>query len=475
MNSLSQYIQSKKFQNTLSYWVIAIIACYVVIVNYNTRYWEKENMVIASDVGRYYVYLPAIFIHNDLSFEYFDEEYEKNIYRIGFFKSPKGEKMVITTFGMAIAYSPFFLVAHALASPLGFEANGYTSPYKFALMFSSLFYLILGLFFLRKFLLKYFDSIVTAITLLIIGIGTNITHYLTKEAPMPHVYEFALTSIYLYLVSRWYNKPKLVTSFWLGLMAGLITLIRPTNILVIMIFLLWRITAINDLVERFRMFIKSYKAIIIMTLSFILIWFPQFLYWHDISGSIFFNSYDKSGSGFYFDNPQIINQWFSYRKGWLLYTPIMILALFGFRFLYKRRREFFWPVLIYFLLMIYILSCWWSWWFGGGYSIRSYIDMYSILAIPIATPVSAILNTKFIPVKVLSLTVVGCFLFLNLFQTYQYRRGVIHYDSMTKKAYWEVFLKKQHPYYFYELLEKPDYSKARQGIYENFPDYYSKE
>ena len=467
MNSLSQYIHSKKFQNTLSYWAIAIIAVYVVIINFNSRNWEKENRVIASDVGRYYVYLPAIFIHNDLSFEYFDEDYEKNVYRIGFFKSPKGEKMVITTFGMAMAYSPFFLIAHALSEPLGYEPNGYTLPYKFALTFSSLIFMLFGLFFLRKFLLRYFDNFATAITLLIIGLGTNITHYLTKEAPMPHVYEFALISIFLFLVSKWYDKPKFMTSFWIGLLAGLIALIRPTNMLVLLIFLLWKVATLNDLVDRIRFFIKSYKAAIVMIISFILIWIPQLLYWYHLSGSIFFNSYDQSGSGFYFENPQIINQWLSYRKGWLLYTPIMILALTGLILLYRKKREFFWPVLVYFMVMVYILSSWWSWWFGGGYSIRSYIDMYSILAIPVAASVNAMLKIK-TPVKVLTLLLVGFLLFLNLFQTFQYRKGIIHYDSMTKQAYWAVFLKKHHPHDFYQLLEKPDYQKARKGIYEIF-------
>jgi hypothetical protein len=124
--------------------------------------------------------------------------------------------------------------------------------------------------------------------------------------------------------------------------------------------------------------------------------------------------------------------------------------------------------------MVYILSSWWSWWFGGGYGIRSYIDMYGILAIPFAASIHAIMKSK-IPIKFGAFLIIGFLLFLNFFQTYQYRNGVIHYDSMTKKAYWAVFLKKQRPPGFYQMLEKPNSTKARQGIYEIVPDYYVKE
>ena len=123
--------------------------------------------------------------------------------------------------------------------------------------------------------------------------------------------------------------------------------------------------------------------------------------------------------------------------------------------------------------MVYVLSSWWSWWFGGGFGIRSYIDMYGVLAIPIAATLSAGLKGK-IPVKIASLSLVVLLISLNLFQVFQYRHRIIHYDSMTKKAYWSVFLKKRHPANFYQMLEKPDYQKARKGVYEIVPDYYKK-
>ncbi|MBL7105782.1 MAG: hypothetical protein ISS18_15770 [Bacteroidales bacterium] len=473
MNNINHFFRNAKIKSAPSYLAIAIIVIYIIATNYNSKNWEKENHVIVNDIKLYYAYLPAIFIYNDLSFDFVYEDFEKHKKHLWFIESPKGDRTLITTFGMAMAYSPFFLITRAIAPLLGYESE-YSLPYKFALIFSSLFYVLLGLFFIRKLLLKYFTEIVTSITILIIGLGTNLFIYTTREAPMPHAYEFGLISTYLFLVYKWYEKPKIIYTFWVGFLAGLITLIRPTNILVLLILFFWGITSFEGMVQRVRFFIRSYKLVIIMIGSFILIWIPQFLYWYDISGSIFFYSYEKSGGNFYFANSQIFNQWFSYRKGWLVYTPIMIFAITGFVFLARNRKELFMPVLIYFLAMVFILSSWWSWWFGGGFGIRSYIDMYGVLAIPIAATLTAGLKSK-VPVKIVILSLVGFLIFLNLFQTFQYRKGIIHYDSMTKKAYWSVFLKKRRPANFYQLLEKPDYQKARKGVYEIVPNYYSKD
>ena len=55
------------------------------------------------------------------------------------------------------------------------------------------------------------------------------------------------------------------------------------------------------------------------------------------------------------------------------------------------------------------------------------------------------------------------FVSFNLFQTFQYRKTLIHWDSMTKAAYWAVFLKTNFPENYGELIETPDYEEAKKG------------
>ncbi|MBK6283998.1 MAG: hypothetical protein IPF54_16290 [Draconibacterium sp.] len=84
-----------------------------------------------------------------------------------------------------------------------------------------------------------------------------------------------------------------------------------------------------------------------MGIAFI-VWIPQMMYWYSITGHFFVNSYPDEQ--FFWGNPHFIDGLFSYRKGWLLYTPVMIFALLGIPFLFKKLKEFSWSILIFILL-----------------------------------------------------------------------------------------------------------------------------
>jgi hypothetical protein len=66
--------------------------------------------------------------------------------------------------------------------------------------------------------------------------------------------------------------------------------------------------------------------------------------------------------------------------------------------------------------------------------------------------------------------ILSCILFfvcLNIIQTYQCKMAMIHFDSMNKVTYWQVFGKFEfvddYQQRFYESLSKIDYEKAVQG------------
>ena len=126
-------------------------------------------------------------------------------------------------------------MAHVYASLSDYEADGYSMPYRFALVFSALFYVLIGLLFLRKTLKHFFNEGVTSLALLAVGLGTNLFYYTTYEAAMPHAFNFSLISVFVYYTLS-LSKPELWENRPLGFLAGLITLIRPTNILVLLFF-----------------------------------------------------------------------------------------------------------------------------------------------------------------------------------------------------------------------------------------------
>lgn len=465
---LSDKLNIKKYLPDLT---ILIIIITIVSVDFSLKYWNDSNKVIIWDIKSYYAYLPATFIQNDISLSFLDDpDYSWTRKHYWNNRTHSGKRCIVASMGLSILYSPFFFIAHIVAPMIEYENNGFSPPYKFALIISSMFYLIIGLFFLKKVLLKYFNEYITALVLLSIVLGTNLLCYTSLEAPMSHAYSFSMICMFLYYIIKWHENPNIKNTVIIGLLSGLIALIRPTNIITLLIFIFWDIKSWKEFQNRILFFIKSYKLILLMILIFFLVWTPQLLYWKYITGQFFYYSYKHVEGGFFFDNPQIINQLFSYRKGWLLYTPIMAFALIGIPFLLHKQKQFFLPVLIYILSMIYILSSWWSWWNGGSFGLRSYIDTYGILAIPLA----ALINWGFKQkkaVRFISILVIAILIIHSLFETKQYYYGAIHYDSMNKEAYWLTFGKARPTKNFHEVLTNPDYSLARQGIYVIKNDY----
>ena len=71
-----------------------------------------------------------------------------------------------------------------------------------------------------------------------------------------------------------------------------------------------------------------------------------------VTGQWLFYSYEDQG--FSWLEPHIIKGLFSYRSGWLVYSPAMLLYLIGFLFLLKKNRSFGISAVIYTVLFVYI-------------------------------------------------------------------------------------------------------------------------
>ncbi len=454
----------KRYNNPYSVIVILVVTAAVVMVNFSHHKWQNEN-IIQFDVKAYYAYLPATFIYDDLTLEYTNSN-SRLFNKTAPVTLPNDKKLIVTTYGMSVMYAPFFLIAHAYASLSdAYEADGYTMPYELALNFSSVVFLIIGLFFLRKLLLRYFKDWITALVILLIGVGTNLAFFTTYKAAMPHSYSFALITMFVYYVIKWHERPSRKMAVLLGFLFGFIVLVRPTNILVLLFMVLWDVNSWQDLKNRILFFIKYFDYVLIMLLMFLIVWMPQFAYWKMLTDKWLFYSYGAKEVSFYWHNPQIWNILFSYKKGWFVYTPIMFVAFAGIFFLPYRLKNAFWAILIFTLANIYVQASWWSWWFGGGFSIRVFIDSYGIMAIPLATLIKTSSEKK-IP-KFAFPAVLLVLMWYNTFQIRQFNNGAIHYYWNNKEAYWKNFLSLKPRDNYFELVRRPDYYLARRGIYKS--------
>lgn len=427
--------------------------------------WHRHSLYdnpFVWDVAQYYSYLPATFIY-DYDFTY-NEDY------LRFFNdAPLGGKMPKTTYGMSILYSPFFALAYKIALNQNSPLTGYSEPFSTCIHFGSLFYGLLGLLFLRNFLIKFHSEKVTTITLAVIFLGTTLFCYILSFSEMTHGYLFMLFSALLLSTYHWYQKPTYLKSLLIGFIIGLCCLIRPTEILVSFIFAFWMTSSFSELKIRIQFLFRSYKHLLIMVIVALLLWIPQLLFWKFKTGTYFYFSYP--GERFFWNDPQIINILFSYRKGWFVYSPLIVLAFLGFFFMKSETKKTT-PVLLgFFGITIYMLSCWWDWHFGGSFGGRGFVQYHAFLALPIAGLTQYIFEInkhRIIQIiQIVYLILIFSGICMNIGQTHQYNLGLIHYDSMSKKSYWLVFnkykLSPQETEKYWKSLKEPDYQKMRKG------------
>lgn len=441
---------------------ILLVALTFFRINYTHKKWHREAL-LSYDAAIYYAYLPAAFIYKDLDLKYMDSfpPYMKEHYKVTYEEMPNGKRYIKTTMGLAWLHLPFFLAGHWKAGLAGKTRNGYTSSYEALLLTGAFCYVILALILLSVVLRAYFSDLATGLSIVSIGLGTNLMYYSTLEGLHVHAYNFSLFCFFLYGVYRYFKRPALWKALLLGVLLGLIALIRPTNILIGLLIPLFGVQSWADLKERFLFFWKNWPSVLVFCLGFFVFWIPQMAFWHYVSGQWLFFSYG-GGERFFWTDPRFLDGFFSYRKGLFVYTPILAFAFFGFFWLKKYAADLFWPLVVFIPINFYVMFCWWSWWYGGSFGMRPAIDSYGLLAIPLAAFFTWLFRQKIVLLAPV-LAVWGFLIYLNFFQTRQYQKGLIHWDSMSKEAYWAVFLQQEKPENFEGLLKTPSNEEAMEG------------
>jgi hypothetical protein len=357
--------------------------------------------------------------------------------------------------GMAIMYAPFFGIAHLSAKLLGYEMDGFSEPYQCMIQFSGLVYMVIGLFFLRKTLLKFFHENVAAFSLFCVLFGSNVFYYVSVHGAMSHAHSFCLASIFIWYSIKWLEKPDLRTSLIIGLTIGLLTLIRPINAIVALFFVLYGVSSLENLRQRMRLFLNRTGLLAVITVCAVLCFVPQLIYWKWVTGHYFFNSY--VGEQFFWGQPHLVEGLFGFRKGWLLYSPVMFFSLVGMIMMFRSRKEFAWTTVGLFCIYVYVILSWWCWWYGGAYGMRAMIDIYPFLIIAFAVFLQRYIINRIIVSALMVLVLWNCF------RMFQYRRGVIHYDSMTKEAFFKGLFQTEPTRELEKTFKTPDYAGAMKG------------
>jgi hypothetical protein len=338
------------------------------------------------------------------------------------------------TAGWAVLHGPFIYIGHLYAGWTGYAQDGFSMPYQVAAIIGSLFYTFLGLVLLRKVFLHFFTEKLSALLLVILVLGTNYLHMNSVCTGLAHVSLFTLYASLLYFTIKFHENNTVKSALLIGLSLGFLALIRPTELVAALIPLLYGVSSWARFKTRFATVFKTrhyYIAIIAM----ILVGSIQLFVWKYTTGKFLFYSYVHNGEALDFNRPHLIDVLFSFRKGWLIYTPIMPLLVLGFIGVYKRHKAFFVGSLAFTVINLYVISCWTIWWYAGSFSSRALEHSYPIYILLIGFGLMGLAYYK----KILLGIFIALCVVLNLFQTHQIRHDILHPSHMTKAYYFSVF------------------------------------
>lgn len=392
---------------------------FFIFLTFNKHSKDKAKSyhgVIWSDAAGYYVYNPMWFIYGNEASSFPDsiEAQTGNGFQLNF-ESNK----VLTKYpcGVAILQAPFFLVSHALAKPLGYKADGFSRIYSFGLFFAGIFYCCMGLFFLSKFLSRYFSPGISMSAPILFLAGTNLFYYSIDAPGMSHVYSFFLFSLIIYLSPVITTKPNFKYYVLFFICLFLAVLARPTNILIGLFPLFYFVNSRTEIMERIQFLLQQKITLFISIALGCLVLIPQLLYWHNTTGNFLSYSYKDEGFDF-LKNPKILEVWFSTNNGLFTYSPMILLSVVGIVLLIvnKKLSGYFYAGL--FLLISYVFASWWCWWFGCSFGARSFVEYYAVLIIPFCFLLERSAMNKYS--RIIVILAIGFCCYLNMDMEYYY-------------------------------------------------------
>lgn len=424
----------------ISYIFCSALILYVAFIFYPK--WENKagETSLGWDAATYYWYLPATFIYKDLKKQRFSDSIMEKYQFIPnyepFIHSKSGNVVITYSSGLAFMHLPAFALAHFLAEPLGYPADGFSLPYQVLIQIWSIVAVLIGLWFFRKLLLLFFSDITVTIILALLVIGTNFLNYAAIDVTLTHSWLFTIITLLMLSTEYFYREPRCRYALSIGFLTGLAILIRPSEILVAILPLFWGLENISksSLRQRIQFLINHYKPVLLAISMVLLVGSIQVAYWLFVTGEPLVYSYDDKG--FSWLNPHFFNYTFSYRSGWLVYTPLMFFIFWALiiHFKYGKNKV---ALFGFFFLNYYLVSAWDIWWYGGMGG-RAMVQSYAVAFLIMGTLIEWLLKAG--RVKWPSFALMGLLSYVNIWFTYNAHAGQGLYDptGMTKSYFWAV-------------------------------------
>ncbi len=352
---------------------------------------------MVSDGEGYWVYLPSLVIDHNLTFTR-QIAFHATVHSIepgDFEVTPQGLQNR-WTIGVALTLFPAFIAAHGVSlvlwhwtgAPL-FAPNGYSIVYQ---LFGLLAVMLMSwgaMFAIDGVLRRHFRLGGAAIGAGVSAclVGSNWAYYIFREPFMSHgigaawvIFTIALTERVTWAarerrVARW-EGAALIFAFSMALAC------RYTNI-VMLTLPIWTILVVVQS-GMMRRWLFQLPLLILSAFPLVI----HFLALHVMSARKGLNAGAtgyKNYEGFRWAHPVLFQTLFSDFHGLFFWSPVLLLAVFGYAWFFTRLRRKFDGLLVSLLISLaalwYLNSAWYAWTFGKSFGARAFVDLIGIFVI----------------------------------------------------------------------------------------------
>lgn len=358
---------------------------------------------IKGDIG-YNVYLPALILHQDLTYQRVaDEQFGGEFPRYtGVIPYPATDRYVIKyNVGTALFQAPFFMAAHFFTWLFqypdiyqvnlellffNYPSDGFSFFYQYGVGLSGLFYMWLAMVILRRIAASYFGWSVATLLCTFLFFGTNLLIYATTgttgyQGPLFLLYVLGL----ILIPGFWSSGGSRRFCILLGLWLGAIALLRISGLVVGIVWLLYGVSSIDDAINRLKTLWSIKWRLAMAAVVFLAVFSPQMLIWYITAGRWLMYSYEVSNEGFRWMSPHFFDVLFNVKAGVFFYMPVWLLGVIGLWIKKPLLQPWRLSTWMLWLGLVYVAGSWHMWWMGAGLGHRILLEASCLMIFPVGS------------------------------------------------------------------------------------------
>jgi len=311
--------------------------------------------------------------------------------------TPTGLRPNFGPIGTAIVWAPFYAVGHLVA--LGARAagssspvDGYAKPYLWAITLGSAFCSLAGLLLAYALCRSIVGQAAAFWATLTIWLGTPVIFYSHLAPGYSHAASLFAVGLFLFLWARWRDDLGVWRAVLLGVVGGLIAMIREQDALFLLVPVLYGAFAVVGALRdgRWRAAAGMVARVAVVGIAAIVTFVPQLLTYQILNGTPRPNKdvSDKMD----IMSPHLWPVLTDPAHALPYWSPIVLLALAGLLLLIRHNPPLGLALIVGFLLTWYINGAIKTWTTAGSFGARRFLNCTPIFVVGLAYAYEALLS-----------------------------------------------------------------------------------